>query len=158
MQTRGIVDIFNHSYGQFADIWSAWTEGIINLGVTIIAASFWGIAGILLGKIASLLPIIVVWKPYYLFNSALKLPISFYWRKVIRYYIALIIPFITFSFISKLLPFKPEENFAEFIGYAICLIFPFIIFYFTLLFYISPGMKDLVKRFPLMRIIKNKLT
>lgn len=158
IQTRGTVDSFNHSHGLYADIWAAWTEGIINLGVTIVAASYWGIAGVLLGKIASILPIVVFWKPYYLFSSGLKLPISLYWKGTIRYHAIFSISFIIFSFISKLLPFNPKENFAQLIYYAICLIFPFIIFYFILFLYFSPGMKDLLNRFSLTRKIKNKLT
>lgn len=158
MQTRGVVDSFNHSHGLYADIWSAWTEGIINVSVTIIAANFLGIAGILLGKIASILPIIVFWKPYYLFSSGLKMPISLYWKGTVRYYIILIVSFVIFSFTSKLLPFKPNESFLNLICYAICVTLPFTLFYFILLFYFSPGMKDLLNRFPLTHLIKNKLT
>lgn len=76
MQTRGVVDIFNHAHGLYADVWTAWVEGVVNLAVTITAAYYLGIAGVLLGKIASILPIIVFWKPYYLFSTGFKLPVK----------------------------------------------------------------------------------
>lgn len=157
MQTRGVVDIFNHSYGLYADIWTAWTEGIVNLTVTIIAASYWGIAGVLLGKIASILPIIVCWKPYYLFSSGIKLPVRTYWKGVYRYYILFILLFGAFFFLSKLLPFTPEENLGEFLLYALSLVPPFIICYFLLLFYFSPGMKDFIARFDFIDKLKRKI-
>lgn len=69
---RTVIDSFNHSYGHYADVWSAWVEGGTNLVVTIVVASHIGLAGILIGKIASLLPIVIIWKPLYLFRDGFK--------------------------------------------------------------------------------------
>ena len=69
--SRGVVDMYNHSHGLYADVWAAWSELIINVVITIVAGYYLGIVGILLGKVASTLIIIVLWKPYYLFHSGL---------------------------------------------------------------------------------------
>lgn len=52
-QSRGVVDMFNHAHGLYADTWSAWVELFLNLGVTIGFGLTYGIIGILLGKIVS---------------------------------------------------------------------------------------------------------
>lgn len=97
--SRGVVDMYNHAHGLYADTWSAWTELIINLSITIIAGLYWGIIGILLGKIISTSIIIVTWKPYYLFHSGLKLSYSYYWRGVSRNYLVSIISFFATHYI-----------------------------------------------------------
>ena len=48
VQTRSAVDMFNNAYGHYADVWSAWAEGILNIGVTIATAPFLGILGTLM--------------------------------------------------------------------------------------------------------------
>lgn len=60
MLSRGTVDTFNMAYGNYHDTWSAWVEAGINISVTILSCIQWGLAGVLIGKIASLVPIIVI--------------------------------------------------------------------------------------------------
>ena len=97
--SRGVVDMYNHAHGLYADTWSAWTELTINLFITIIAGLYWGIIGILLGKIISTSIIIVTWKPYYLFHSGLKLSYSNYWEGASRNYLVSIISFFATHYI-----------------------------------------------------------
>ena len=54
MLSRATIDNFNQAYGLYSDTWSAWVELILNVSITISTAPFWGIKGILLGKIISL--------------------------------------------------------------------------------------------------------
>lgn len=155
MQTRGVVDIFSHSHGLYADTWSAWAEGIINLSITISVALHWGIVGILLGKIVSTLLIVVIWKPYYLFRQGLRLPICVYWKGVVKYYLAFVITFIFMSLLVSNLPINPAKGFFHLVLFAVCTVLPFIIIYFVLLYLMALGMKDVLKRFPIVnRIIK----
>lgn len=78
--SRSAVDMFNHAHGLYADVWSAWTELALNIGVTFSVGWHYGLYGILLGKIVSTLLIVVVWKPMYLFRSGFRLPYAGYWR------------------------------------------------------------------------------
>lgn len=73
MITRGTVDMFNTAFGLYADTWAAWTEVILNVGITLSTAFYLGINGILLGKIISTSLIIALWKPYYLFPGDCEL-------------------------------------------------------------------------------------
>ncbi len=108
--SRNSVDSFNYAHGLYADVWSAWAELIINISVTIVCGLRWGILGILLGKIASLIPIVVIWKPYYLFSSGFKEKVITYWKNVSRNY------FISFFAISaaihtiRLVPINPFDS------------------------------------------------
>ena len=49
--SRGVVEMYISAHGLFSDVWTAWTELILNLTITICLAPFFGIIGILLGKI-----------------------------------------------------------------------------------------------------------
>ncbi|WP_321519201.1 sugar transporter [uncultured Bacteroides sp.] len=149
MQTRGAVDIFNHSHGLYADTWAAWTEGIINIVVTLATATQWGVIGILFGKITSICFIIVLWKPYYLFTQGLKVPIRIYWAGTIRYYIVFIISFTAITIAAKFLPFHPKESIQQLLIYGTCTVIPFTLFYFILLLVTTPGMMDAIKRAPI---------
>ena len=84
--SRGVVDMYNHSHGLYADTWSAWAELVLNVCITLIAGYHWGIVGILLGKVISTFVIIVLWKPYYLFHSGLHLSYMDYWHGALRNY------------------------------------------------------------------------
>ena len=85
--SRGAVDMFNFSHGLFADVWAAWTELALNVGITLVAGYYWGIAGILLGKTVSMTLIIVFWKPYYLFHDGLHESYASYWGGALRNYL-----------------------------------------------------------------------
>lgn len=146
MQTRPIVDMFNHAYGLYDDVWAAWAEGIINIVVTIIIATKWGLIGILMGKIVSLFIIVVLWKPYYLFTHGVKEKISAYWSGIIRYYLCFI---LSFGFlITSMLYFNnlPQPSLLSMALFIITEIIPTIFLYLFLFIIIGPGAKQLFKR------------
>jgi len=108
--SRGAVDAFNYAHGLYSDVWSAWAELILNVSITIIAGMRWGILGILLGKIVSLFSIIVLWKPYFLFSSGFKLPISIYWKGVIRNYIISLFAFTISVYLIRFITINPYHS------------------------------------------------
>ena len=144
--SRGSVDAFNHAYGHYADVWSAWAELIINISITIIGGIKWGIIGILLGKIVSLFTIVVLWKPYYLFSSGFKDPVSSYWKGVIINYTVNILAFIIATYLLQFVPVNPYSNLLSWIIYAFAgmLIFLPIELFFIMVF--AKGAKDSLKR------------
>ena len=146
MQSRGIVDMFNHAHGLYADTWSAWAELVLNVGITIIAGYYYGIIGILLGKIVSVFLIVVFWKPYYLFTSGFKLPISVYWKGAIRYYLIFGISFIAVYQLNHIKIINPSTDWLYLIGYACILCACYLTINVLLLFTFSKGMKDVVLR------------
>ena len=149
MQTRSVVDMFNHSYGLYDDVWSAWAEGIINIAVTIMIASKYGITGILLGKIASLFLIVVLWKPYYLFSKGFKDSIIDYWKGISIYHLcfAFSIAYIITS--TYIFNYYPQSTLPSMLFFVLTETIPSIIIYFVLLIIFGRGTKCLIKRIPL---------
>ena len=145
--TRTVIDSFNHCHGLYADVWSAWAEGIINLSVTIIVASKLGLVGILIGKIASLLPIVVVWKPFYLFVSGFKERYSQYWKHVGIYLVLLIITVIISLYVNKFCPFNPTISWLYFIYYCIYIAIIVFSIHSLLMYFGAYGLRGFFLRF-----------
>ena len=148
MQTRSIVDMFNHSYGLYGDVWAAWAEGIINIIVTIAIAFKWGIIGILMGKIVSVFFIIVIWKPYYLYTKGFKESVWDYWKGVLMYYICFFFAYAYMIITIYLFNNTPEPNILSMLYFGLTEVFPSIIIYLISLFFIGRGTKDLFNRIP----------
>lgn len=153
--SRGTVDNFNFAYGHYADVWSAWVEGIINVSVTICCGYFWGITGILLGKTVSLIPIVVFWKPLYLFRDGFSESYARYWLKTIIYYVifgaSATITYLAVSFV----PINPAESFGWWIVYSVICAGLFGIIYIVSLVKWGPGGRTLLQRLPInLNIIK----
>lgn len=149
--SRSAVDMFNHAHGLYADTWSAWAELVINVSVTIIFGLKYGIIGILLGKIVSVIPIVIFWKPYYLFKSGLHLPYKEYWLGAIRFYTIFAISFMICYFISKKLPINPYTGYSQWIMYGICIIPTYVVINILLLYIGAPGTRTCIKRIPILR-------
>ncbi|MBR8729944.1 hypothetical protein IX332_001272 [Porphyromonas levii] len=67
-------DTFLYAYGRFEDIWAPIAEGGINLGASVLLGYFFGLNGIFIGILLSLVIVVLGWKPYFLatkgFNSS----------------------------------------------------------------------------------------
>ena len=144
--SRGSVDAFNYAHGLYADVWSAWAELIINVSITIICGLKWGIIGILLGKIVSLLAIVVLWKPYYLFTSGFKESVSIYWKGVLRNYTISFFALFSATYILKQIPINPYHTIWSWIGYAAIGMVIFLTIDLTLTLLFAKGAKDSLNR------------
>lgn len=146
MQTRSIVDMFNHSYGLYGDVWAAWAEGIINIMVTIAIAFKWGIIGILMGKTISIFIIVVIWKPYYLYSKGFKESVWDYWKGVLKYYLCFAFAFAYLIITIHLFNNAPEPTLKSMFIFGITEVIPSICIYLLSLRIIGRGTKDLIKR------------
>lgn len=148
MLSRGVVEMYISACGLFSDIWTAWTELIANITITIALAPFFGIAGILIGKIVSVFFIALFWKPHFLFSRGLNRPTSSYWRGMAPYY-AVFALFLIIAIAIKKYVVKPDtDNFSLLILYGITTFTPFILLYFITMFITTKGMKYFVARKP----------
>jgi O-antigen/teichoic acid export membrane protein len=150
-QTRGVVDMFNNAYGHYADVWSAWAEGFINITVTITCGIKFGIIGILLGKFISTFPIIVFWKPFYLYKDGFHENYFNYWKGIFRILIILLVAWISSQYITSLLQLDFMNNFMIFILNSLAHLIIFSIIYISLLFHFDLGTKDLIQRIPFIK-------
>ena len=151
--TRGILWIVSTMHTDYADVWSAWAELFINVSITIVAGLKWGIIGILLGKIVSLLAIVVLWKPYYLFSAGFKESVSIYWKGVARNYSISIGTFLTATFLLRFIPFSPYESMSNWVIFAIIGMVIFLTINTTCTLLFAKGAKDSLYR---IKIIKKK--
>jgi O-antigen/teichoic acid export membrane protein len=140
--SRNSVDSFNYAHGLYADVWSAWAELIINISITIIGGIKWGIIGILLGKIISLVAIVVLWKPYYLFTSGFKMSVTIYWKGVIRNYSISILAFALTTYVISFIPINPYLSILNWALYAAISLVLFFITDLSATLLFAQGAKD----------------
>ncbi len=105
--SRNSVDSYINAYGLFQDIWAPMTEAILNLGLSVLFGWIWGLNGILSGVVVSLVLIVFIWKPYFLFHYGLKEPIRIYIGMYMRNLLAM---GLTCAIIWVLLPFLPISH------------------------------------------------
>jgi len=144
--SRQAVDCFNYAHGLYGDVWAAWAELIINVSVTVVCGFKWGIVGILMGKIASLIPIIVIWKPYYLFTTGLKEPVGNYWRGVLRNYAISAFAIAASLYTIEYVPLNPYRNIGQWIAYCAVSMVIFLTYDLTVTFLFAKGSKDSFNR------------
>ena len=149
--SRNSVDGFNYAHGLYADVWSAWAELIINVSVTIVCGLKWGIIGILLGKIASLMTIVVLWKPYYLFTAGFKAPVILYWKNVLRNYAVSAFAIGTSIYIMSFVPINPYESLWTWACYATVGMVIFLCLELGAVLLFAKGAKDSLRRIKLFR-------
>ena len=146
--SRGIVENYISAHGLFSDVWAAWTELALNIIITMCLAPFFGIVGILLGKIGSVFFIAILWKPYFLFNKGLKMNIGVYWRGMMPYYFIFILyTMLTLAICYYVIEPKVSNQSHQFL-YGIIFYFVLLLCFFFTLFYATPGMKYFVARIP----------
>ena len=152
--SRGVVENYISAHGLYSDVWAAWTELAVNIAVTLCLAPFYGIVGILLGKIVSVFFIAMFWKPWFLFTKGLKKSVAVYWRGMLPYYTV----FLVFLAVTLLLRYYVVEPNAttlpRTVGYGLLCYPPLLAAYFLASFSTTRGMKYFVARKP---AIYNKL-
>ena len=134
--------MYNHAHGLYADTWSAWAELIINISITLVAGYFWGITGILLGKVISTTLIIIIWKPYYLFTSGLHKNYKDYWNGASRNFIVSIISFFFTHIIIQHIKMPTSDNFLSWALFCIIAITIYLLINIALVALFCRGAKD----------------
>lgn len=150
MISRGVVEMYIHSFGLYADVWASWAEAITNIVITLIAATYLGIIGLLLGKILSVICIAFLWKPYYLFKNGIKQPFKKYWIGMAPYYIIFVIFMIISIPIRYYIVIPYVHNFSTLIACYAVIMIPMMIIYFLTLFIATTGLKYFVARIPIL--------
>ncbi len=152
------VYIYIGSAGLFSDVWAAWTELILNLSITLLLAPYYGIVGILLGKIISFSLISVFWKPYYLFSQGFHKSVWEYWKGMAPYYIIFSIFTLASMWFKQTIIDHYIDSFSSLILYAVAISIPLYIIFFLFLFQFTNGMKYFIARKPIIYNILCRLT
>lgn len=148
MLSRGTVEMFIASSGLFGDVWAAWTELALNLGITLVGGYYYGIWGIVVAKVVSVFFIALFWKPYYLFREGLQRPVGEYWRGMATYY-ALLALTIAGAWPLRAWIAGSVDSLLQVVGVAIVATALYLAAYFLLLLAFTRGMRDFVGRWHL---------
>lgn len=152
--SRGVVDMYNHAHGLYADTWAAWAELAINISITFVAGYYWGIAGVLLGKVISTTIIIILWKPYYLFTAGLHLKYKNYWSGASRNFFASFVSIIITHHLISQLKISAYSNFYYWMLFSAIAILIYLIVNLSMTMLICRGAKDCFNRISI--ILKRK--
>ena len=146
MFTR-IADTFNAAYGLFYDTWAPITEAALNAGLSILLGHFWGLNGVLLGTTFSMLAIVVVWKPYFLYSKGFHLSVWHYWKRVARHLAILIPLFAGVCLIDYIVAFDPTVyGWGGWILYALVVTVLMALLFWGGLYIFTDGMRTLTLR------------
>lgn len=85
--SRTIVDSFINAYGMFQDIWAPVAEAVMNIGLSILLGKFLGLQGILIGSVCSLVFMVIIWKPIFLFKYGFKEPLAKYYGILLKHFL-----------------------------------------------------------------------
>lgn len=152
------VNMFVVASGLYDDVWTNWTELAINIIVTLALAPYFGIIGILLGKIISIFYFQIFWKPYYLFSRGFHKSTWIYWKGMMPYFI-IFFAFGIISIVFKLLLIDNyEPSWPSLIALGLTIVPILLILYFLSLFIFTRGMKYFVARKPAAYNLMSKLT
>lgn len=152
--TRNIVDDYLNAYGLFRDIWSPLAEAAINVSLSILLGSRYGLDGVLAGVLISQLIITFSWKPFFLFRSALHEPLRFYISLYVRCLLPGIFAFGAVYLLLPHIPIDPAASFWIFLVYAFVTGATAFLVYGSLLSLLEDGLKDFANR--LFHVIRRK--
>jgi hypothetical protein len=144
--SRVIVQVFSSAHGLFADVWAAWTELAINVIITLIAGYYWGISGILLGKVISIGFIALLWKPYYLFSSGFHESYSLYWNGTSRNILVSIVSFAATHILLQFFSINASENYWMWFVYCTIGMSLYLGINILLIILFCKGAKDSIQR------------
>ncbi|MDE5661243.1 MAG: sugar transporter [Muribaculaceae bacterium] len=150
--TRNTVDLYVNAYGLFGDIWAPVAEASLNIGLSVLLGWLFGLNGILAGVIISLVAVIGIWKPYYLFSRGMRLSVWVYWKEWFRNLLSVAVPAVAaYLLIRHTLTLDPAEGWFELIVYTIVNVTAYILFLIPSMLAFNTGMRLFAKR------LRNKL-
>lgn len=147
--SRSIIDSFKDAYQLFADVWAPAAEAIINLGASVLFGYLWGLNGILLGSNLSLVLIVLLWKPYYLFRNGFKTSSLIYYVQYVGLIVILILCAVG---CNLLIPKESGDYFMQMLR-LIPVFMAYAAMTYLLLYMTSKGMRQFTLR--IINIIKH---
>lgn len=104
---RKVTDEFIEAYSLFHDVWSPVIECILFVLFATILGHYFGLEGVICAPVLSMLLVIYIWKPTFLFKQGLKRPITQYiilfFKNILAVIIAIAITFLIINHLSDIL-------------------------------------------------------
>jgi hypothetical protein len=145
---RGTTEEFVYGYGLYRDIWAPLVESAIFVVVALIGGRLWGLEGVLLGGIVSLLIIIYGWKPFMLFKYGLNMPWRVYLLGFIKHLFCIVVGGFIFYLLHSNVSFpSPTESWVMMIVYSALVGITLFVIQFIMLYIGSKGLRNITSRF-----------
>lgn len=145
--SRSATDPFLFGSGMFYDTWAPITETILYIVIAIIGGYYWGLPGVILGNTVSLLIIIGIWKPTFLFIKGFKIPVIQYWIGWFKMVVIMAVPILISKFYIEKYNFLIIDTWKILILKATLMIICFSLIYFILFYLFSSPLRLFIKRF-----------
>lgn len=149
--SRSVIESFRDAYQLFGDVAAPLIEASLNLGGSILFGYLWGLNGVLFGVNLSLIIIVLLWKPYFIFHYGIKSSAWQYYKQYTLHFILLIACAFFVKIILNTTCYNRDNNFEL----ILFILLGFIIYAFTtylVLFLCTRGMRMFTTR------VKNILT
>ena len=145
---RGVLDQFCYGCGLFADIWAPYAESIIMVLFAITGGYLWGLSGVLCGPLASIIIIIYIWKPYYLFTRGFKIKVIKYWQIFCAHLVVAIVAYSASAYICEqvIRPFITATGWTGLIVEGALFLITMSLFTFVCFYLTSKGFRDIIGR------------
>lgn len=144
--SRTTVDSYIYAKGMFQDIWAPIIEAILNIGLSILLGYYFGINGVLFGALISLIIVVFLWKPYFLFKKGLNMSLAIYVKLNVVHFVSFgLTAFVTLLILKPMLSNAPTTYIACFFQALIFAVVNILLLGLLLLL-TSIGMRDFYKR------------
>lgn len=144
---RSTNDDFTCGFGLFWDVWSPVIEIAINLIVAIVCGYLWGLPGVLLGGVSSLLLVICSWKPFFLFHWGFKKKFTSYLFGMLLNHIPIFISYFIVLYILSAVNINSQSTWTNWIIYSSITVISYALISFLMFLLCSRGMRLFVYRF-----------
>ena len=152
--SRSVIESFKDAFQLFGDVWAPVVEACINLGGSILFGYLWGLNGILIGVNLSLIIVILIWKPFYIFRHGLKSSVLPYYYQYTFHLLILVVG----ALIAKSLMIQIGDKESNIFIIALSIVIGLTVFSlitFSILYLCNRGMRMFIVR--IKNIITNRI-
>lgn len=146
---RLATDDFLFGFGLIQDIWSPVVESVVFITASSVLGHVYGLPGVLSGPLLSLLLVIHLWKPFFLFTRGFHLPVTQYFIRSLYYFIILAASFafteFFFYYLSSLFN-QPCNTWLIWLGMSIQYFVVFSVLTIGVYWICFPEFRSLVRR------------
>jgi hypothetical protein len=143
--TRATVDTYLSGFGLYQDVWASLTEAGLNLVISLIAGFAWGLKGVVFGTMVSMILMVFLWKPYFLFKAGFKRSVWDYWKNMSLYIGGGILMFVLLWYLFDRVFTTPADNYLVWVLYALAQCATMLIAYGLFLYVTTRGMRELFR-------------
>lgn len=139
-------DTFLNAYGLFRDIFAPITEIVLNLFLSILLGKIFGLSGIISGVLISLLIIVCIWKPIFLYSRGFRV-------SPIKYIPALLFPlaiiafsWATSSLVLQIDAWNTQTTILDFLKTSCVLVLTYTCISFGVFYLLNTSFRDIVNK------------